>query len=195
MQFVKRNTIDQFIEMLSNNFSRPGRVFLIGETSLVFQGWRPWSEHLEFSAEVAEPDNAAFSIDIDSIRQDIGVKILQEHPGDLIPLPDGHYERSIRIDFGSEGGARQIPENGRLEFYHFDPYSVAFRYLARGDEQDYHLAISYLEHGWITLDKMETILTELLPRFSFQTIQQDPAEFRRKYKGLMQMWGARISSF
>jgi hypothetical protein len=72
--------------------------------------------------------------------------------------------------------------------YHFDPYSVAFRFIARGDEPDYHLVLSFLEHGWIRMDEMDALLSGLLPRFSFETIQQDPAEFRRRYKGLRQMW-------
>jgi hypothetical protein len=52
---------------------------------------------------------------------------------------------------------------------------------------DYHLVLTFLDHGWLTLEEMESRLTALLPRFSMQTIQQDPAEFRRKYKGLLQM--------
>jgi hypothetical protein len=64
---------------------------------------------------------------------------------------------------------------------------VAFRFIARGDEPDYHLVLTYVEHGWITLEEMKARLAALLPRFTAETIQQDPAEFRRKYKGLLQM--------
>jgi hypothetical protein len=37
---------------------------------------------------------------------------------------------------------------------------------------------------------MNALLVDLLPQFTSETIQQDPAEFRRKYKGLLQMWRA-----
>jgi hypothetical protein len=37
---------------------------------------------------------------------------------------------------------------------------------------------------------MDALLDELLPRFTRETIAQDPAEFRRKYRGLLQMWRA-----
>lgn len=47
--------------------------------------------------------------------------------------------------------------------------------------------LTYVEHGWVTLEEMNERLEALLPRFTSETIQQDPAEFRRKYKGLMQM--------
>jgi len=48
----------------------------------------------------------------------------------------------------------------------------------------------YLQQNWITEEEMDALLAELLPKFSMETIQQDPAEFRRKYKGLKQMWRA-----
>lgn len=192
MRFVNRQTLLKFLGQMSRELRRTGRLYLIGETSLVYEGWRSWSEKLEFTVDLAPEERADFSEIVNHFRQDTGIRMLEEHPGDLIPLPDGYRERSIRIDYGSEGNPSQVSENGKLksslEFYHFDPYSVAFRYIARGDEQDYHLVLAYLEHGWVKVEKMDALLTDLLPRFSFDTIQQDPAEFRRKYKGLMQMW-------
>ncbi|NIR51017.1 hypothetical protein GWO43_20615, partial [candidate division KSB1 bacterium] len=115
------------------------------------------------------------------IQSQIGLAVEEEFPGDLIPLPNGYQSRARNID------------NSRLKLrhlhlFHFDPYSVAFRYIARGDEPDYHVALYYLRNGWIEIEEMERLLAELLPRFSMETIQQDPAEFRRKYKGLLQMW-------
>ena len=62
--------------------------------------------------------------------------------------------------------------------------------MARGDEPDYHLVLTYLEHGWMTVEEMQERLSALLPRLTAETIQQDPAELRRKYKGLLQMWEA-----
>ncbi len=47
-----------------------------------------------------------------------------------------------------------------------------------------------LEKGWVEKEEMDARLEALLPAFTNETIQQDPAEFRRKYKGLTQMWKA-----
>jgi len=38
--------------------------------------------------------------------------------------------------------------------------------------------------------ELEHALAEILPRFSADRLRQDPAEFRRKFKGLRQMWRA-----
>jgi hypothetical protein len=65
---------------------------------------------------------------------------------------------------------------------------VAFRCLARGDDPDYRTVLRYLRHGWMTLEEMDALLEETLPRFTRETLAQDPAEFRRKYRGLCQMW-------
>ncbi|MFQ5629043.1 MAG: hypothetical protein ACE5I1_09805 [bacterium] len=168
---------------------------MIGETSLVYEGWRSWAEQLEFTASLSKESRLYFSEVVAAIQQQADIEILEEHPGELVPLPDDFEERAIPIDLAQSTMLADAQENGKLknglDFYHFDPYSVAFRYIARGDEQDYQLVLSFLEHGWLTLEKMDALLADLLPRFSFQTLQQDPAEFRRKYKGLTQMFSAR----
>lgn len=178
MEYVHPHTIASFLERVDTAFARPGRLYLIGETTQVAEGWRPWTDELECSADVAPDDRAAFDAAVHQAAQAMGIAVWQESPADVIPLPNGYEARARRVE--------DAPCT-HLEVYHFDPYSVAFRFIARGDEPDYHLVLAYLKHGWITLSTMESLLQELLPRFSMTTIQQDPAEFRRKYKGLLQM--------
>jgi hypothetical protein len=180
--YVTRTVLEHFIARLDREFGRPGRLYLVGETTQVFEGWRPYAPFIEFTADVAAEDRTAFSRVARGLADDLGVSGIEEWPGDVIPLPEG-YEGRARS--AAAGAAPQ-----HLALYHFDPYSVAFRYIARGDEPDYHLVLTYLEHGWMTMEEMKERLDALLPRFTAETIQQDPAEFRRKYKGLLQMWEA-----
>ncbi len=177
--YVTRSILASFIARLDREFGRPGRLYLVGETTQVAEGWRPWAPRIEFTADVAAEDRDAFSRLARDLAGELGVSAIEESPGDVIPLPEGYEERARPAAAGA------APEH--LELYHFDPYSVAFRFIARGDEPDYHLVLTYLEHGWITLDEMRERLDALLPAFTAETIQQDPAEFRRKYKGLLQM--------
>ncbi len=184
MNLLNREMIREFFTRLEEAFAHPGRIYLIGETTQVWEGWREWTAQVEFAAEVASENRSAFEAAVESVREALGVGALEEHPGDLIPLPQGYRERARLA--GAETGKR-------LQVYHFDPYSSALRFIARGDEPDYHLVLAYLDRGWITEEQLDALLAELLPNFSMQTIQQDPAEFRRKYKGLKQMWRARVS--
>ncbi len=179
--FVTQTALTAFLRRLDAAFARPGRLLLVGETTLVCQGWRPWTETLEYAAEVAPEDRAAFDRAVAEVAGDLGLALWQESPADVIPLPDGYENRHRPV-------AGEVTR--RLRLYHFDPYSVAFRFIARGDEPDYHLVLTLLDHGWLTVEELEASLATLLPRFSMDTIAQDPAEFKRKYKGLLQMWRA-----
>ena len=174
---VTSELLTEYLEAVVARFPHPGRLFLVGETSQVFAGLRDWAEMVEVAGEV-EPEHAAeLSSLIESVAGEIGIEAFEESPADVIPLPDGHEERARPIE--SPGGA--------LRLFHFDPYSVSYRFIARGDEPDYHLVLVYLEAGWVSMDEMDARLEALLPRFTNETIQQDPAEFRRRYKGLGQM--------
>lgn len=177
--YLDRPILDAFLTRLGATFVRMARLYLIGETTQLFEGWREWTQRIEFTAEVSPNDRAVFDAAMDGLQSQMGVAVFQESPGDVIPLPD---------DYGAR--ARPAGAFGRLDVYHFDPYSVAFRLIARGDEPDYQVALAFLERGWMTVDEMQAQLADLLPRFSRETIQQDPAEFRRKFKGLLQMWRA-----
>lgn len=177
---INRDTLLLFLHRLDESFAKPGRICLIGETSQLFEGWRTWASHVEFWGDVDNAERESFTARVEEIRDDIGISVNDESPGSVIPLPDGHETRM-------RDAASDL---ANLALCHFDPYSVAFRFIARGDEPDYHLVLMYLQHGWIDKDEMDARLEATLPRFTTETIQQDPAEFRRKYKGLEQMWRA-----
>jgi hypothetical protein len=75
-----------------------------------------------------------------------------------------------------------------LELRHFDPYGVVLRLIARGDEPDYVAALEYVLRGWVEPARLEGLLAEVVPRMTSETLAQDPAEFRRKFKGLRQLY-------
>jgi hypothetical protein len=194
--YVNRFDICEFITRLRKTFGKPGRLFFIGETSQVLEGWREKTGFIEFCAEVSPLDRPDFTRVVKTVQNELEVRILEENPAEIIPLPDGYEKRAREIAeeqlFPGEKNHPSLHAAGTLQMYHFDPYSVAIRYIARGDEPDYHLVLNYITHGWISKETMDQLLAALLPRFSLETIQQDPAEFRRKYKGLTQMYLAAI---
>jgi hypothetical protein len=176
---VTRDALVDFVGKLDSDFARPGRLLLIGETTHVAEGWRDWTTQIEFWADVSEGDRKRFDDTLHTVQSESGLTVINQSPAELIPLPDG-YDRRARP-------CRSVPTR-HLTLHHFDPYSASFRYIARGDEPDYHIVLMYLDKGWITFDEMDDKLDALLPRFTSETIQQDPAEFKRKYKGLLQMY-------
>jgi hypothetical protein len=179
--YVQRATIEEFLARLRSVFTRPARLYLVAETTQVFEGWRERTARLEFAAEIAPEDRAVFDRAIAALRREMGIEVFEESPRDVIPLPAG-YESRTRVAIDRNGS--------HLEVYHFDPYSVAFRAIARGDEPDYQIVLAFLRHGWMNMAEMLAMMDDLLPQFTSETIQQDPAEFRRKFRGLQQMWRA-----
>ncbi|MDX1546870.1 MAG: hypothetical protein R3247_07780 [Rhodothermales bacterium] len=177
--FVTRSTLQDFLTRLDAAYGRPGRVLLVGQTSLVYEGHAPWTDEAELTAEVEDP--VAFDAALRRAAEAAGIAVWPESPADVIPLPEGYEDRHRAAD---AAGLQH------LRLAHFDPYSVAYRFIARGDEPDYHLVLAYLDQGWVTFAEMDARLDALLPRFSMETIAQDPAEFMRRYKGLRQMAAA-----
>jgi hypothetical protein len=158
-------------------------LFLVGEASLVIEGISDYCTEVIVAADVPEQKRSELCQVIDSSASEVGLAVAIEHPAEVIPLPLNAGNRNRKVSGFDDA-------DSRLRIRHFDPYSVAIRFIARGDEPDYHLVLAMLEAEWITMKELEDEVATLLPRFSFETIQQDPAEFRRKFKGLRQMWGA-----
>src|SRR5690554_2520516 len=117
---VTRKVLYDVLDELGQRCS--GRVWLLGETSHVYEGWRSWTDAVHVWSEVRHRDEWLAALAI--CRRTHGVDIHDEFPGDVIPLPDGYEER-----------AREAGRRGDLHVAHFDPYSVAFRHIARGDER------------------------------------------------------------
>lgn len=155
--------------------AKPAKLYLLAGTSHLAEGWRDHVARLELAGDSAiEPvvRQAGAGLQID---------LTWESPADVIPLPAGSDQRTraVPAEMGGEGGS--------LEVLHFDPYSVVLRLVARGDELDYVDALEYMRRGWVQQEKLESMLAEVLPRFTNETLAQDPAEFRRKFRGLRQL--------
>jgi hypothetical protein len=177
----------KFFQAVDDQFERPGIIHLVGETSQLFEGWQRWITHLDFFCTATEPELSDLNTVLSEIAESMEIKIVVEFPGDIVPLPEGYDSRSRDLTETDWAAALQ------LDFLHFDPYSVSFRFIARGGQTDYDLVLRYLENGWINQPELEARLEKLLPEMTFETIQQDPAEFRRRYAGLMQLWRSRES--
>ena len=158
---------------------RRDRLYLVSRTSHLAEGWCDRVPALELAGDAggAELGDAAREA-----ARALGVEVVWESPADVIPLPAGWEERSRPAKIGQDGAGNA------LELRHFDPYSVVLRLIARGDEPDYVAALEYVLHEWVEPARLESLLAEVVPRMTNQTLAQDPAEFRRKFKGLRQLY-------
>ena len=164
---------------LPDGSSRTWNLYLVAGTSHLAEGWRDRVPHLELAGEAGGAGVLG-----DAVREAgaaLDLRLVWESPADVIPLPPGWSERARPVRAGFTGAG------GPLEVLHFDPYSVVLRLVARGDEPDYVMALEYHRRGWVDLAQLETRLAAVVPQFTSETLAQDPAEFRRKFRGLRQL--------
>ena len=184
----RANGIDFFTaidEEFSQGTGKDVRIFLVGETSQLIEGWQRWNTQIDFFSEVDSSARESFDSVVDAVSSRTGIEAIDEFPGDVVPLPAAYDSRSRPLSDSS------WCQGLGMTFEHFDPYSVCYRYLMRGTETDYDLILRFLEKSWVTESELDVRLEKLLPELTFETIQQDPAELRRRYAGLKQMWRAR----
>lgn len=184
---VDRGALKAFVEALRHSVTRPGRLFLIGETSQLAEGWRDRAPYLLLSANDDDAGGEPVRGTVQAVADRLGVAVVWEAPAHVVPLPGGADRRHRQTDHSWP------VDQGTFEILHYDPYSVICRGIARGDEPDYQTALRYVERGWVTEGRLIELFEELIPQLSAATIAQDPAEFRRKLKGLLQMWRARAN--
>ncbi len=157
----------------------PARLYLVGATSHLAEGWRMRVASVELAGGAGA---AMLEGRVREAAERLGLAVTWESPADVIPLP-GHWEERARVLPHDIAGA-----DAALEIRHFDPYSVVLRLVARGDEPDYVTALDYVRRGWVEPARLEALFLDVVPRFTDATLAQDPAEFRRKFSGLRQLY-------
>ena len=179
MKEARLAELSTLMTAVRRSIAAPARLYLVSRTSHLAEGWCDRVPELELAGDA---NSTGLRNAVSDAARTLGVDVVWESPVDVIPLPAGWEERSRPATIGQTGSS------GALEVRHFDPYSVVLRLIARGDEPDYVAALEYVLHHWVEPARLESLLGEVVPRMTNQTLAQDPAEFRRKFKGLRQLY-------
>ncbi|MFQ5611128.1 MAG: DUF6036 family nucleotidyltransferase [Anaerolineae bacterium] len=176
---VDRRRIETFLQKLGARFRHRGRVYLVGGTTLVFEGFRQQTLDIDLTFDLEPAHHAEFIQIVRELKEELALNVEEVSPGDFIPLPSGYMERSQFID-----------RFNQIEVFHFDLYSTALSKIARGTEEDFSDVLTLLRGGRITLQQLETYFTEIQPQIATASLKQNPAEFQRKFQALVDMWMA-----
>jgi hypothetical protein len=167
-----------FLRRLGQEVQGPGRVYLVGGTTMVFEGYRARSLHIDLVVEAEDPGPILAAIR--RLKDDLQVNVEIAGPGDFIPLPAGWRERS-----------RWIGRFGPLDVFHFDLASVALSKVERGTEQDYEDALALIRQGALDLDALDAAFVEVLPRVETEGLAgMDAERFAAQYQVLHGLLGA-----
>ena len=178
---IDRLRVHYFLVKLGIEFHYPARLYLVGGTTLVYEGLRQQSLDIDISYEVADEHEAEFAQVIRRLKDEMQINVELASPGDFIPLPSGWKER-----------ARFVGRFGQVDVFHFDLYSTALSKIERGREGDYEDVLAMLRMGQITFDDLQRTFQSITPRLERESLKRDPARFKRNFAVLEQRYHASL---
>ena len=176
-----RQAIEQFLQRLGRRFPMPGRLFLVGGTTMVYEGFRRQTLEFDITFEVADEHHSTFVAAVRDLKEQLSLNIEEVSPAKFIPLPSGHQERS-----------QCIGRYGQLDVFHFDLYSTALSKIERGTESDFDDVLTLLNDGRLELSLLIQYFDEIMARYATQSLKQDLMEYRRKLEILKEMYQSRL---
>lgn len=165
-----RATINTFLRELGKRFRGHGTLYLAGGSALVYQGYRPRTEDVDYRIEITAGEHGQFVEALRETQRQIALNVEPASPADFIPLPHGWRDRSPFL--AQEGG---------LTVYAFDPLSTALAKIERGQERDIDDVRALTSAGAVTVQQIVAGFNEIAPRIEREAlprVQED--DFRRK---------------
>lgn len=156
--------VQAFMRALGRDVRRPARIYFVGGSSAVIEGWRQSTVDVDLKIE-AEQD-AVFSC-LPKIKEELHINIELASPSDFIPELPGWRDRSVFI-------AREGP----VDFFHYDFYSQALAKIERGHALDLVDVGEMIRRGLVEPSAALELFGRIEPELHrFPAI--DPATFRR----------------
>jgi hypothetical protein len=142
-----------------------GAAYFTGGATAVLLGWRETTIDVDL---IFVPESDEVLRAVPRLKEELEINVELASPADFIPVVAGWEERSLFA-------ARE----GKLSFYHYDPYMQALAKLERAHDRDLADVQAMLERGLVeparTLELFEEIEPEL---FRFPAL--DPRSFRSR---------------
>ena len=179
-QSVDSRRIQLFLTELGKRFREHARIYLVGGTTVVYEGLRQQTLDIDLVIEVAGESHAELVEAIRQLKDSLSINVEEASPGDFVPLPEGYASRHLFVE-----------RFGKIDVFHFDLYSTALSKIERGRTQDNEDVLALLSRGKIEWERLAGFFQEILPRFGRESLRQDPVEFRRNFEALEELWRAR----
>lgn len=170
MADITAQALQEFLKQLGQCYRHPGRVYLVGGSSLLLLAAKVSTLDIDLQFDVPAEHHDAFIRCLREIGRQRQLPIEQASPDQFIPLPRGYQDRH-----------QFIGRYGSLDVFHFDFYSVALSKLHRANEKDFADVIQMVEQGLITLAQLREYFHEVLPQLESFDISADASDFERNF--------------
>lgn len=148
-EVTNREKISLFMARLGRNVRQSASVYFTGGSTAVLRGWRESTVDIDV---LFVPEIDAIFRSLPKLKEDLSVNIELASPPDFIPALPGWEDRSIFI----------IRE-GKIDFYHFDPYSQALAKIERGHSQDISDVAMMFKDDLIQTDVLLDLFVKIKP--------------------------------
>lgn len=147
---VDPDRLETFFKELSREIREPTRLYLVGGSSAVMQGWRSSTADIDM---VVEPDRGRVDAALPRLKQRLDISVEYAAPSDFLPELPGWQTRSEYVE-----------SYGKLHVYHYDFASQVLAKVERGTEQDLSDARSMMKH--VDPDRLRELVEETAPRLN-----------------------------
>jgi hypothetical protein len=162
-ELADERRIRAFMRALGAEADADGAAYLTGGATAVLHGWRQSTLDVDL---VFVPESERLLRAIPRLKDELRLNVELASPAHFIPVPAGWADRSVFA-------ARE----GRLTFYHYDPYSQALAKLERGHAQDLADVRALVASGLVDPARAVAYLDEIEPLLHrFPAV--DPRSFR-----------------
>ena len=148
-ELADADRIRAFMRALGAAADVEGAGYLTGGATAVLNGWRQTTVDVDL---LLVPESDRLLRAIAALKDELRLNVELVSPADFIPVPRGWEDRSLFA-------ARE----GRLTFYHYDPYSQALAKLERGHARDLDDVRALIDEGLVEPARTLTYLDEIEP--------------------------------
>lgn len=165
---VDRPRLTRFLQELGRRVRTPTRLYLVGGSSALVEGWRASTADIDF---VAEPESRELLECLPDLKNRLDISVEIASPAHFVPEVAGWRHRSTWIE-----------QHGKLQVYHYDFLSQLLAKIERGHRQDLLDAAEMLRsldpaEVWRAYERMEADLLR------YPAI--DPGSFRAKVRSFL----------
>ena len=141
--------IQDFLNQLSQQFTQPVKLYLLGGSALCFLGSPRRTVDIDFFVEDLSVE---FENNVEAVARELKIEYEVIAIDEFIPLPADSTTRH-----------RALRNYGSIEVFIYDPYSIALSKLARGFDSDVQDVLFLLQIGIIEINILTKFVEDSLP--------------------------------
>jgi hypothetical protein len=160
----------RFLSALSKEAHEETALYLTGGATAVLLAWRDSTVDADI---LIVPERDSLFRALPRLKEELQINVEIASPAHFIPELPGWRERSLFI-------ARE----GRLSFYHYDPYAQALAKIERGHAKDLADVEQLIARGLVEPGRLRELYQAIEPRLHrYPAI--DPPSFRHRLEGIL----------